>query len=163
MYVDPTGEIAGWLIAKIIVAVVVAAIAVNHLVSGIECAIAESNVEDEYTKDEAKAAIEEITGEDTVTFGENSVQIKNSYNVKSRYDRIKVSKIIQNTVDEEGSKLTNRTTYGLAAEWLGHNITYNPKTNTPSNAKDVDLDYNFYNNETKTIIGTIALMIIGGL
>ena len=63
----------------------------------------------------------------------------------------------------QGSKLTNRTTYGLAAEWLGHNITYNPKTNTPSNAKDVDLDYNFYNNETKTIIGTICLMIVGWL
>ena len=92
MYVDPTGEIAWWVVALI---VVVAVVAVNHLVSGLECAIAESNVKETYTVDEAKEEIEQITGEDTVEFSESGVQIEDSYKIRSRYDQIYVSKIIQ--------------------------------------------------------------------
>ena len=171
MYVDPTGEFFSLLlVAKIVVAVVkvavtIAAVAIvaDHAVSGIECAIAESEVEDEYTEDEAEAAIEEITGEDTVTFGDNSVRIEDSYNIHSRYDRIKVSKIIKNTVDEKGNRLTNRTTYGLSAEWAGHNIMYNTGSERTDSTQHVDLDYVFDNNKPKTKFGTICLMIVGWL
>ena len=160
MYVDPTGEIAGWVAAII---VMVAVVAVNHLISGIECAVADANVEGTYTIEEAKKAIEEITGTDTVTFGDNNVQINDSYNIHSRYDRIKISKIIQNTVDDKGNKLTDRTTYGLSAEWVGHNLMYNLHIMRNNRTEHVNLDFNFKDNDGLTEFGTVCLMIVGWL
>ena len=177
MYVDPNGEfliLTLLAISPIIVAVgtpvattaatsAIAFTAVNHIASGIQYANVDSKVEENYTKEEAKEAIEEITGEDTVTFGAKGVNIKDSYEISSRYDRIMVSKIIKNTVDEDGVSITNRTTYGFSAEWLGHNIAYNWDIIRNERTKDVDLDYDFSTNDNLTKIGTIGLIILGVL
>ena len=169
MYVDPTGELFGILsiiaakaLIKIVVAVAIA-VTVNHAVTAIECAIAESKVEDEYTKEEAIEKIEEITGKDTVTVGDGGVRIENSNEIRSRYEQIYVSKILQNTVDSEGEKYTNRTTYGLMAEWAGHNFLYNYYLYRDESVQHVDLNYDFWDNEWYTIIGTIGISLFGGI
>lgn len=83
-----------------------------------------------------------------------------SYKITSRYDRIYISTIIQNTVKNDGSKYTNRSTYSLAAEWVGHNVL--SRLNIKSKqTDDVNLDYNFEDNELLTKLGTVVLMILG--
>ncbi|MBO5335414.1 MAG: hypothetical protein J6A87_05490 [Clostridia bacterium] len=143
--------------------VAVVAVVVNHIVSIAECNKAEKEVEDEYTIDEAETAIEEVLGDDyqgKVTITEDQLYIKDSDQITSRYDRILISKIYQNTVDSEGNKLTDRTTYGLAAEWSGHNFMafFGAKR-----AIDLNLDSRFRDNAWYTEWGTVALMIIGAL
>ena len=144
------------------IAVTATAMAVNHGVSLIMCAVADRNVKDSYTIDEAIAEIEKITGEGTVTFNGGDVEIKSSYKIKSRYKRILISKIIKNTIDEDGNKITNRTIYGLAAEWVGHNfISLFSDVNVQTD--NVNLDKNFWDNQHLTIGGTIGLMFFGFL
>lgn len=140
----------------------IAIVGINHIVSIIECAVADSKVQDSYSKEEAVEAIEAITGNDTVDFQGNNVKITDSYKVTSRYKRIYISKIIQNTVNEDGHKYTNRGTYSLAAEWAGHNFLSRLNIR-PESTDDVNLDYDFNNNALTTKIGTIALMILGYL
>ena len=161
--IDPTGEAwhGGTLDIVVCVAVVVVAVAVNHAVNGIMSAMVDNEIDDTYTKDAAKAEIEKITGEGTVNFLNTNVQINNSANVHSRYDRIKVSKIIQNTVDDDGNNITDRTTYGLSAEWFGHNVIN--FFNGTERTRNVNLDYRFKDNEWYTEAGTILFMILGCL
>lgn len=138
-----------------------AAIAINHAVNGIMSLVANSQIKDKYTEEEAKEEIEKITGKETVDIKDSYVEILNSVNIKSRFQRIKISKIIKNTVNEEGNKLTKRTTYGLASEWLGHNL-FN-RIHDDVTTQNVNLDYEFKENAWYTKAGTIALMIFGCL
>ena len=93
-----------------------------------------------------------------ISFNENSVKIVNSNQIDSRYERIKVSKIIENTYDD-GTKITQRTAFDLSAEWYGHNVINSIYDN--DRTRDVDLDYSFSDNKTYTIIGTLVLLIYG--
>ena len=49
----------------------------------------------------------------------------------------------------------------MSAEWYGHNL-YNV-FNDSARTRDVDLDYKFTDNEPKTEIGTILLLLFGML
>ena len=82
--------------------------------------------------------IVEVYGEEyKITFGKNAVSITDSYKVKTRADRLKVIKAIQNELRERG--LSTRTTTSMEGEWLLHNIVY--EINGMQKAKDVDLEY----------------------
>ena len=82
--------------------------------------------------------IVEVYGEEyKITFGKNAVSITDSYKVKTRADRLKVIKAIQNELRERG--LSTRTTTSMEGEWLLHNIVY--QINGVQKAKDVDLEY----------------------
>lgn len=82
--------------------------------------------------------IVEVYGEEyKITFGKNAVSITDSYKVKTRADRLKVIKAIQNELRERG--LSTRTTTSMEGEWLLHNIVY--QINGMQKAKDVDLEY----------------------
>ncbi|MFA7435686.1 MAG: RHS repeat-associated core domain-containing protein, partial [Bacilli bacterium] len=158
MHVDPNGN-AWWSIALIALTTVVV---VNHIVSVVEILIADSKVEDSYTIKEAKAEIEKITGENTVSFNDSNVEIENSKDIHSRYERIIISKIIKNTVNNEGNKLTYRSTYSLSSEWAGHNILALFKIKS-ERTDNVNLDYDFSTNDRLTKVGTVALEILGWL
>ena len=155
MYVDPTGELAPVLIAA---GIIVLAIGINHLINGIMACTAENEIEEVYTQDQAESAIEEILGNDTVDFRAGDVQITDPSET-SRYDRIKISKILQNTTDSNGNQIVPRTTYGLSSEWLGHNLVYN--VTKSDQTKYVNLDHSFSDNEPLTKIGSVLLMILG--
>ena len=75
------------------------------------------------------------------------------------YDRIKVAKIMQNTVDETGKNITNRTVYDLSAEWLGHNAVNYIYDN--ASTRNVDLNSKFKDNAWYTEVGTVILMLLG--
>ena len=163
MNIDPSGNFP-WLAIGIAALILVGSILiVNHGVSLIECAIVESKIKDTYTKEEAKEKIEEITGKDTVNFSETNLEIKNSFEIKSRYQRILIFKIIHNTVNEDGKKYTSRNIYGLSAEWVGHNVLVHTGIKNTHQTRNVNLDYNFSDNDFLTEFGTIALMILGVL
>ena len=82
--------------------------------------------------------IVEVYGEEyKITFGKNAVSITDSYKVKTRAERLKVIKAIQNELRERG--LSTRTTTSMEGEWLLHNIVY--QINGMQKAKDVDLEY----------------------
>ena len=157
-YRDENGE-SPLLIVFVIIA---AALAINHAVSLVESSVANFKVSDSYTEDEAKLAIEEITGKDTVNFAGTNVSIKGSNEIKSRYQRIYISTIIKNTVDSDGNPYTKRSVYSLSSEWYGHNLLSYHNIRSQQ-TDDVNLDKNFHDNTTKTKVGTVALMIVGGL
>ena len=163
---DPTGTFIISGLAAILISCAIVIIG-NLVVSSVQDAIAENNTKDSYTKDEAVAEIEKITGKGTVDFGENGVSIQNSIETTSRYDRLYVSKIIEKTLREDGTSYTERSAYNLAAEWFGHNLAYEfndlvmDNESIASRTETVDLNYNFYSNEWYTIAGTIALMLGG--
>ena len=159
---DPIGFFSWGIPILIISVVAIIATIVNHLISIDLSKKAEENVKDNYTKEEAKKAIEQITGEGTVVFGEKAVNITDSNRIDSRYERILISKIIQNTVDENGNYLTYRSTYSLSAEWYGHNILSSLGI-ANSSTDHVDLDYEFKDNEFYTELGTLILMFLGML
>ena len=82
--------------------------------------------------------IVEVYGEEyKITFGKNAVSITDSYKVKTRAERLKVIKAIQNELRERG--LSTRTTTSMEGEWLLHNIVY--QINGLQKAKNVDLEY----------------------
>lgn len=159
MYYHPSG---GFLIALIVFAAVAGAIIGTHIENAYLIDKAEKKAKKTYTREEADITIEQITGEGTVEFKKSYVFIKNSCDIKSKEDRIYISTIIANTVDEEGNKLTDRSVYSLSAEWRGHNILsfFNIRS---SSTDDVNLDYDFSENETLTEVGTVLLMILGWL
>ena len=118
MRVDPTGEI--W---RLVVAVVVIAVAINHCINLANEKKIEKELKDYYTQEEAKAAIDEYLskyklGSDDVylEYTTEGYKIHNSYLVKSRYDRQYVSMILSRT------NMTNREYDNLSAEWFGHNL-----------------------------------------
>ena len=153
-HIDPNGE-----------SILFITTIINHIITGVEILIAKNNVESTYSIDEAQDAISEITG-DEVTFSEGNVKIKNSYNVHSRYNRIKASIIIKNTVDEDGNKFTDRSIYSLSSEWAGHNILssvghFFKLDDLNSHTDDVDLDKNMSTNAWYTKIGTAFLEVLG--
>ena len=159
---DPIGFFSWGIPILIFSVVAIIATIVNHLISIDLSKKAEENVKDKYTKEEAKKVIEQITGEGTVVFGEKAVNITDSNRIDSRYERILISKIIQNTVDENGNYLTYRSTYSLSAEWYGHNILSSLGI-ANSSTDHVDLDYEFKDNEFYTELGTLILMFLGML
>lgn len=159
---DPIGFFSWGIPILILSVVAIIATIVNHLISIDLSKKAEENVKDKYTKEEAKKVIEQITGEGTVVFGEKAVNITDSNRIDSRYERILISKIIQNTVDENGNYLTYRSTYSLSAEWHGHNILSSLGI-ANSSTDHVDLDYEFKDNEFYTELGTLILMFLGML
>ena len=73
-----------------------------------------------------------------------------------------ISKIITNTVDENGKFRTNRTTFGLAAERCGHNALAHLHI-MEENTEDVNLDYIFKDNAWYTEIGTVIFLGLGFL
>ena len=80
----------------------------------------------------------EVSGEEyKITFGKNAVSITDSYKIKTRADRLKVIKAIQNELRAQG--LSTRTTISMEGEWLLHNIVY--QINGLQKAKNVDLEY----------------------
>ena len=165
MYVDENGD-TPWpfehsVLAALTGITTIVSIA-NHVCSAIMGHKASKSVEDSYNEAEAKKAIETITGKDSVTINETNVYIENSYKIDSRYERILISKIITNMVDENGNKKTNRTTYGLAAEWYGHNVLAKYVIKS-ANTEHVNLDYKFKDNAWYTKLGTIILLSLGFL
>ena len=90
------------------------------------------------TSTRVEEGIVEVSGEEyKITFGKNAVSITDSYKIKTRADRLKVIKAIQNELRAQG--LSTRTTISMEGEWLLHNIVY--QINGMQKAKDVDLDY----------------------
>lgn len=80
----------------------------------------------------------EVNGESyTVVFGRNSVQIKNSYKIKDRADRMAVLAVIRNQLQVQG--LSSRSITSMEGEWVLHNMAYclGERKSSP----DVDLDY----------------------
>lgn len=80
----------------------------------------------------------EVNGESyTVVFGKNSVQIKNSYKIKDRADRLAVLAVIRNQLQVQG--LSSRSITSMEGEWVLHNMAYclGERKSSP----DVDLDY----------------------
>lgn len=80
----------------------------------------------------------EVNGESyTVVFGRNSVQIKNSYKIKDRADRLAVLAVIRNQLQVQG--LSSRSITSMEGEWVLHNMAYclGERKSSP----DVDLDY----------------------
>ena len=164
MFTDETGAIAKWAIALIATGVI---IAVNHIISLVECAIADTKVKDRYTQDEAIKAIQDILGDEytgkvILDYKSKILHIEDSYKIHSRYKRILISKIYQNT-EENGNKYTQRTTYGLSAEWAGHKIVSWILPGENRRTDDVDLDSIFGNNYEYTKYGTVLLAILGVL
>ena len=162
MHIDPNGNAWWWIVTA---AAALTAVAINHIISVAQCSKADKVVEDTYTTEEAIAAIEEVLGDEhkgKVKIENGVLSIIDSDKVTSRYDRILISKIFQNTVDEKGNKLTNRTTYGLAAEWALHNFASRLGIKK-EHSKDVDLDGIFQKNKGSVRLATVLWMVIGGL
>ena len=105
---------------------------------------------------------DEYTGKVILDYKSKILHIEDSYKIHSRYKRILISKIYQNT-EENGNKYTQRTTYGLSAEWAGHNIVSWILPGENRRTDDVDLDSIFGNNEVYTQYGTVFLAILGVL
>ena len=160
--VDPTGQLAWWAICLIVLAVIGSAVVIDHAVSVVETVVAGAVAKDSYTEDEADAAIEAITGANTVKFKDDNVEIRDSDKITSRYQRIYISTIISRTVRENGELYTNRSVYSLSAEWVGHNIM-NIFNGGTDQTKNVNLDYIFSNNAKLTKVGTVILMLLGWL
>ena len=128
--VDPNGE--SWKFLDIVVAVVVGAVVVvagvisapiNHCINLVNEKKIASELKESYTKEEAKAAIDEYLSKyqhdsDKVylEYTTEGYKIHNSCLVKSRYDRQYVSMILSRT------NMTNREYDNLSAEWFGHNL-----------------------------------------
>ena len=90
------------------------------------------------TSTRVEEGIVEVSGEEyKITFGKNAVSITDSYKIKTRADRLKVIKAIQNELRAQG--LSTRTTISMEGEWLLHNIVY--QINGLQKAKNVDLEY----------------------
>ncbi len=80
----------------------------------------------------------EVNGESyTVVFGKCSVQIKDSYKIKTRADRLAVLAVIRNELQAQG--LSDRTLTSMEGEWVLHNIAY--RLGERKSSADVDLDY----------------------
>lgn len=74
-----------------------------------------------YTKEDAKEKIDEMLkdyNECEIAFNSEGVNISNSYQVKSRYERQKISMIVKRT------GITERSVGNMSAEWVFHNIVY---------------------------------------
>lgn len=80
----------------------------------------------------------EVNGESyTVVFGRSSVQIKNSYKIKDRADRLAVLAVIRNELQAQG--LSSRSITSMEGEWVLHNMAY--RLGERKSSSDVDLDY----------------------
>ena len=129
------------VLLKIAIAVVVAVAVVTAVTAGINHAINACNVnhiedelEDSYTKEEAQKAISEINENLVVNFDNDEVIIKDSSKIKSRYDRQKISMIIDRTVG------MSREADNMSSEWLLHNIFYSLNI-MRANADPANLEY----------------------
>ena len=141
MFIDPTGDFP-WLVIGIIVAVVTAVVAipttVNHIVNAVNYSKIDDELQDSYTEEEGIEEIEKTLSEYDgckVYLNESGIKIENSYKVNSRYDRQKVSEILNRM------GITDREYDNMSAEWLGHNVTYWVVPFTRDSTKSVDLEY----------------------
>ena len=141
MFTDPTGDFP-WLVIGIIVAVVAAVVAipttVNHIVNAVNYSKIDDELQDSYTEEEGIEEIEKTLSEYDgckVYLNESGIKIENSYKVNSRYDRQKVSEILNRM------GITDREYDNMSAEWLGHNVTYWVVPFTRDSTKSVDLEY----------------------
>ncbi len=163
--VDPTGQFAISLILIKLVKIAVVAVATAYIVNKVninnEKSVADQNTKDSYTIEEAEQAIKEIVGDNEVKIDNNQLFIEDSWQIRSREDRILVSTIFTKTVDENGNKLTNRSVENLSAEWVGHNILVNSGIYSKPQTQDVNLDCKFLDNAFYTVIGTIILQGLG--
>ncbi len=160
-----------------VVGVLVGSAVVNHATNIIMDAVAEKSVEPEYTNEEAIEAIQEIVGDNPVIFNPEdrneggelknnaNVLIQNSTNVTSRYDRIKISNILQRVKENGEAFMKGRTFYDLSAEWLGHNALNAVLDGGQiyDRTLNVNLDDKFPTNNDETDIVTALLMIMGWL
>lgn len=80
----------------------------------------------------------EVNGENySIVYGKNSVQIKDSYKIKDRADRLAVLAVIRNELQVQG--LSSRSITSMEGEWVLHNIAY--RLGERKSSPDVDLDY----------------------
>lgn len=96
------------------------------------------NLQETYTQEEAKAAIDSILekyGETVrISFRKKDAEIVDSYLVNSQDDRHTICEIIHRT------GVTQRDYEDLSAEWMVHNAAYKAHVGR-QHAKDVSLDY----------------------
>ena len=143
---DPSG-----FFVVIAAAALVISTTANHIVNAVNEKRIDKELEESHSRESALEAIEKSTSvpAGTVKFDDNQnvIHISDSINIKSRYERQKVSMILDRT---EG--LTDREYDNMSAEWLLHNALYNLLSiDLISNnfdvsyrilqAQDADLDY----------------------
>ena len=162
MFSDPTGEFPWLIIGIVAVAAVVIPTVVNHIVNAVNYSKIDGEIQDTYSVEEAKTAVNDILSEysnDDVscvfTYDDknSAFHISNSYLVKSRYDRQKICEILSRT------EKTEREYDNMSAEWLGHNICYTLHIKRDS-TRDVDLDY-IKDSRWYVRAGAKALEILG--
>lgn len=136
---DETGHWPYVFVAKVLMVTAIVTTTVNHIINAKNKNKINKEVKKTYTKKTAKKEIDGILkeyGKDIkVAFNENSVEIKNSAKVNSRYDRQKISTIITRT-----EELTERSCGNLSAEWFFHNVAYDMHIKR-SSAISADLEY----------------------
>ncbi len=129
--------------AVTVVTVIVVPTVVNHIINNSNKKKIDKELKDSYTKEEAKEEINNIvskySSECSVTFDKPCgngymVEISNSYHINSRYDRQKVSTIIEKT------DVTDREYDNISSEWLLHNLA-TPVSPLYESAHSAGLDY----------------------
>ena len=142
---DPSGNWPIWaIVAVVVVAAIVIPTVINHIVNAVNKEKIDSEIKNSYTIEEATKEINEIlddySSDCNVNFdipknnGSYIVEIAESHKVNSRYDRQKISAIIENT------SVTDREFDNISAEWLAHNLA-TPIPSLYQQAHSVGIDY----------------------
>ena len=142
---DFSGEIPVLLmVAVVAVATVTTVTGINHVINHANESKIEKEISDTYTTDAATEEINQILSKyssnakiefDLIDeYGNYFTEITESYKVKSRYDRQKISAIIGKT------EVTTRQHDDIAAEWVFHNIS-TWFSATFEKGKDAAIDY----------------------
>ena len=141
---DPSGNWPIWTIFAVVVAAIVIPTVINHVVNAVNKKKIDSEIKNSYTIEEATKEINEIlddySSDCNVNFdipknnGSYIVEIAESHKVNSRYDRQKISAIIENT------SVTDREFDNISAEWLAHNLA-TPIPSLYQQAHSVGIDY----------------------
>jgi hypothetical protein len=168
---DPTGcvAIAITIFASFMVAAIFATYAENtHVVPK------KSPKEEKlYTISEAEEKIYQEISKKYTSFERKDISInnesgilhiENSYLVTDVQTRYNISHIYTKTINDSGKKITHRSPYDLSSEWLGHNIYYEfsvMKGSPSEQAKHVDLNPAFTDNDFQTQAGTIFFLLLG--
>lgn len=157
---DHTGEAwYHWFLLAIVDPVTANLVAtINKAVDLGMMAVANNQLQEQYTKDEAEDEIKKLSVSD-VNFYNNNVELVDSKDVNSRYNRLKTSMILTRTVNDDGSQITNRSAFDISAEILGHNMMY--KEEPTLQTKDANIDYVLTDNAAKTLFGTLVLVFFG--
>lgn len=93
----------------------------NHIENTNNKKLIQREIQEPYTYDEAKKAINSLlsaySSDAYVNFGNRTIAVYKSSCVNNKYDRQKICMILERT---EG--LTKRTSGNMSAEWLAHNV-----------------------------------------